>query len=223
MAIIIDDAGYNLEDLQPFLDYSGPLAIAVLPNLPFSVESARRVVSAGKTLLLHCPMEPLNGENPGPGVIRTDQTDLEIESLLESALATVPGAVGINNHMGSKATADDRLMSVVFSFCKKRGMFFVDSRTTVESVAARVAELDAVPFLARDVFIDNERNEEDIARSISAGIAKAGSRGSAVLIGHIHTPQILDILMKEARTLGESKIRIVGLAEIFKSEKGSGG
>jgi len=222
MAIIIDDAGYNLDDLGPFLEYPGPLAIAVLPNLPFSAESARRIISAGKTLLLHCPMEPLNGENPGPGALLTSQTDEELESLLESALATVPGAVGVNNHMGSKATADERLMSVFFSFLKEKRLFFVDSRTTVESVGERTAGLYSVPFLARDVFIDNEKDEKDITQSIVSGMAKAKTRGSAVLIGHIHTPQILDILKKEEQVFRESEIRIVDLAEIFKYEKGTG-
>jgi polysaccharide deacetylase 2 family uncharacterized protein YibQ len=221
MAIIIDDAGYNLEDLGPFLEYPGPLAIAVLPNLPFSAESARRIVSAGKTLLLHCPMEPLNGENPGPGALLTGHTDEKLESLLESALATVPGAVGVNNHMGSKATADERIMSVFFSFLKEKGLFFVDSRTTVESVGERTAGLYSVPFLDRDVFMDNEKDTEDIRQNIESGIAKAESRGSAVLIGHIHTPQILAILEKEEQVFRESEIRIVDLAEIFKYEKGT--
>ncbi len=222
MAIIIDDAGYNLEDLRPFLEYPGPLAIAVLPNLPLSAESARRIVSAGKTLLLHCPMEPLNGENPGPGALLTGHAEEELENRLESALATVPGAVGVNNHMGSKATADERLMSVLFSFLRDKGLFFVDSRTTVESVGERTAGAYSVPFLDRDIFIDNEKEEKDIRQSIASGMARAESRGTAVLIGHIHTPQILDILKKEEQVFRSSEIRIVDLAEIFKYEKGTG-
>jgi polysaccharide deacetylase 2 family uncharacterized protein YibQ len=221
MAVIIDDAGYSLDDLQPFLDYPGPLAVAVLPNLPSSEETARRVLAAGKTLLLHCPMEPLSGGNPGPGALRTDHTDAELESLLESALASVPGAVGVNNHMGSRATADDRLMSVVFSFLEKKGLFYIDSRTTIDSVGARIAARYSVPFLERDVFMDNERSENEIRKSIIAGITEAETRGSAVLIGHIHTPQILAILKSEEQAFRDAEIRIAGLNEIFESEKGT--
>ncbi len=222
MAVIIDDAGYSLADLQPYLDYPGPLAIAVLPNLPHSEETARRVIAAGKTLLLHCPMEPLNGENPGPGALRTDQTDDQLRALLESALATVPGAVGVNNHMGSKATADDRVMAAVFSFLREKGLFFVDSRTTVSSRAADAATDFAVPFLDRDVFIDIERSDEDLTQSISTGIAKASAKGDAVLIGHIHTPRILDILKTEDGAFREADIRLSDLAEIFEYRKGTG-
>ncbi len=217
LAVIIDDAGYNLSDLQPFLEFSGPLTIAVLPNLPHSVETAERVRAAGKGLLLHCPMEPINGdEDPGPGALRTDQSDAEIERLLISAFASVPGAEGLNNHMGSKATADERLMSVVFSFLKREGKYFVDSRTTPDSVAEEVAARFGVPFLRRDGFIDNERDEESLKKTIEAGAAAARSQGKAILIGHIHTPEILAILH---RSLPGSQIRLAGLSEIFSGGK----
>jgi polysaccharide deacetylase 2 family uncharacterized protein YibQ len=217
LAVIIDDAGYNLSDLKPFLEFPGPLAIAVLPNLPHSVETAKRVKAAGKELLLHCPMEPINGnEDPGPGVLRTDQSDAEIERLLISAFASVPGAEGLNNHMGSKATADERLMSVVFSFLKREGKYFVDSRTTPDSVAEVIAARFGVPFLKRDGFIDNERDEESLKKTIEAGASTARSRGKAILIGHIHTPEILAILRQ---SIPGSETRLTGLSEILSGWK----
>jgi hypothetical protein len=219
MAVIIDDAGYSLEDLQPFLDFPAPIAIAVLPNLPLSAETARRVKSAGKTLLLHLPMEPLNGEDPGPGALRTEQPDAEIERLLAAAFSTVPGAEGLNNHMGSKATADERIMNVVFAVLAGEGKYFVDSRTTPGTVAARVADRYSVPFLQRDVFIDNERDRVDIAARIIEGAADARRRGMAILIGHVHTPQILDILKENMTAFQETGVRLADLSEMFRSGK----
>ncbi len=217
LAVIIDDAGYNLFDLQPFLEFPGPLTIAVLPNLPHSAETAERVRAAGKGLLLHCPMEPINGdEDPGPGVLRTDQSDAEIERLLVSAFASVAGAEGLNNHMGSKATADVRLMSVVFSFLKREGKYFVDSRTTPDSVAEAVAARFGVPFLRRDGFIDNNRDEESLKKTIEAGASTARSQGKAILIGHIHTPEILAILQQNIPGL---QTRLAGLSEILSGGK----
>ena len=222
MAIIIDDAGYSLEDLQPFLSYPGPIAIAVLPNLPNSAEAAKRVAAAGKTLLLHLPMEPLNGENPGPGVLKTSDTDAELARQLAAAYASVPGAAGVNNHMGSKATGDARVMSALFSFLKEKNMYFVDSRTTPASVGEEMAQRYGVPFLSRDIFMDNERTAEDITQSIQAGILKAKTRGSAVLIGHVHTPLILTILKEEGQALEESGVGITGLSDIFTEKREQG-
>ncbi len=218
MAVIIDDAGYKLEDLQPFLDFPPPVTIAVLPNLANSGEAARRVLAAGKGLLLHCPMEPRNGEDPGPGALRTDQTDAEIEGLLAAAFRSVPGAEGLNNHMGSRATADERLMTDVMAYLKKEGKLFVDSRTTADSVAERIAAGFGVPFLQRDVFIDNERDAADIERAIAAGVERARTGGSAILIGHVHTPEILAILKRDLSKLQESGVRLVSLPEILGSE-----
>jgi len=222
MAVIIDDAGYSLSDLQPFLDFPEPLTIAVLPNLPNSAEAARRVLSAGKGLLLHLPIEPLNGENPGPGVLRTDQSDAEIEKLLDEAFATVPGAQGLNNHMGSKGTADERLMTVVTRYLERRGLYMVDSRTTAETVAGPVAARLGVPFLQRDVFIDNQRDEADIRAAFKAGADAAAARGSAILIGHVHTPQILVILKKSLPSFESSGIRLESLQDILALQRESG-
>jgi uncharacterized protein len=214
LAVIIDDAGYSLDDLQPFLDFPGALAIAVLPHLPHSAEAARRVKAAGKELLLHMPMQPMGpGEDPGPGAILAGQSEAEIDSLLASAFASVPGAAGMNNHMGSRATADARVMEAVARYLKKEGKFFVDSRTTAASEGALAASREGVPFLQRNVFIDNERDVPDIEQSIAQGVAEARSRGQAVLIGHVHSPQILAIV--RSRMSADPQVRLSSLAELL--------
>jgi polysaccharide deacetylase 2 family uncharacterized protein YibQ len=215
LAIIIDDAGYNLEDLQPFLDFPGPIAIAVLPHLPHSSEAARRIREAGKELLLHMPMEPLNGEDPGPGALLVGQSDEEVERLLASAFASVPGAVGMNNHMGSRASADETLMGAVVRYLKREGKCFVDSRTTADSLGARLASRTGVPFLQRDVFIDNERDEPDLEKSIAQGVAEALAKGQAVLIGHVHSPQILAIVRNQVAAGQDGGVRLATLEELL--------
>ncbi len=214
MAVVIDDAGYDLADLQPFLDLPMPLAVAVLPNLPHSREAARRVKAAGKVLLVHMPMEPEGSENPGPGALRTTDSPEETRRLLEAALDTVPGAVGMNNHMGSKATADEELMRRVISFLGSRGMFFLDSRTTAATVSARVAGSMGVRELERDLFIDAGTSAAEIEKAFHAGVDRAARTGSAILIGHVQNPGVLAILHSGAGALREAGVRVSPLTDI---------
>jgi hypothetical protein len=218
LAIVIDDAGYDLSDLQPFLDLPMPLAVAVLPNLPHSGEAARRVLAAGKELLLHLPMEPEGGEDPGPGALLTGQTPAELERLLDAALQSVPGAVGVNNHMGSKATADHAFMAVVLEALSRRGMFFVDSRTTTLTVAASDAERLGVPYLARKVFLDAV--EEGIEQSLDSAIAAAASGGSTVAIGHVQSRDLAAILRRAADGMERVGVRPATLSALIAGRGG---
>jgi uncharacterized protein len=216
LAVIIDDAGYSLSELQAFLDLPGPLTIAVLPNLPNSREAARRVLAAGKDLILHCPMEAMGGENAGPGALRTDQSPQEIESLLAQAFASVPGAAGMNNHMGSRATADPVFMDVVLRYLKREGKFYIDSRTTAATVGPQIAESLGVPYLQRDIFIDRDTADSEIAAAFSRGVGEARAKGSAVLIGHVQTSGVVDILRAEESGLARQGVRLARLADVMR-------
>lgn len=196
IAVLIDDAGYSLDAIRPFLELPQPIAFSILPNLPYSSECARRIAAAGKELLLHLPMEAVEGNDPGPGAILTSQDDEEIRRLLEQNLAQVPGAVGVNNHMGSKATADERVMNAVMRYLKGRGVFFLDSRTTPKSVARASASRYSVPFIERSVFLDNDPQADCILNALEKGVRLASRDGQAVLIGHVQNPQIVDVLEK---------------------------
>ena len=218
LAIVIDDAGYDLADLQPFLELPMPLAVAVLPNLPHSGEAALRVLAAGKELLLHLPMEPEGGENPGPGALLTGQPAAEIERLLDTALRSVPGAVGVNNHMGSRATADRAFMAVVLEALEKRGLFFVDSRTTSLTVAASEADRLGVPYLARKVFLDAV--EGDIEQSLDEAVTAAARGGSAVAIGHVQSAELAAILRRAADGMERAGVRPATLSELIADRGG---
>jgi polysaccharide deacetylase 2 family uncharacterized protein YibQ len=218
LALIIDDAGYDLSDLQPFLDLPMPLAVAVLPNLPHSAEAAQRVRAAGKQLLLHLPMEPEGGEDPGPGALLTGQPAAEIERRLDAALASVPGAIGVNNHMGSKATADPAFMDVVLHALQRRGLFFVDSRTTTLTVAASEAERLGVPYLARKVFLDAV--DGGIEKSLEAAVDAAARGGSAVAIGHVQTEGLADILRRAADGMERAGVEPAPLSALIAGRGG---
>jgi polysaccharide deacetylase 2 family uncharacterized protein YibQ len=217
LAVVIDDVGYSLEDLKPFLEFPGPLTFAVLPRLPHSREAAEMIEDAGRELLLHCPMEPLNGEDSGPGTLLTGQPAETLRDELALNLDSVPRAVGMNNHMGSRLTADEQSMRAVMPLLKERNIFFLDSRTTADSVCRGLAEEYGVPFLERDIFIDNERSAEYIRSALNEGLKIASRRGYAVLIGHIYSEAIIDVL-SEAVEEAENW-ELISLTRLLDAEK----
>lgn len=164
LCLVIDDAGYALDDLAVFLEIPAEITVAVIPGLANSAEAARRVRSSGKTLFLHVPMEPEGGEDPGDGAIRTDMADADIRRALGGWLDEVGPVAGLNNHMGSRATADLDTVRSVLAVARERDLLFLDSRTTARSVVAGEARRLGVPVAERDVFLDDEPGMEPIDR-----------------------------------------------------------
>ena len=220
LAVVIDDAGYSLQELQAFLEIPGPLTVAVLPNLPHSTEAARRVHAAGKDLILHCPMEPIGGENPGPGALYTWQTPAQVESLLAADFATVPRAIGMNNHMGSRATSDPALMTTVIAYLAQHDLFYLDSRTTADTVGPLIAEKLRVPSLQRDVFVDVDTAPAEVAAGLARGIEEAADRGSAVIIGHVQNAAVAAILRVQVKVLAAKGVRLARLSEVMARRRG---
>ncbi|MDR2494560.1 MAG: divergent polysaccharide deacetylase family protein [Spirochaetaceae bacterium] len=194
LCFVIDDAGNNLVELEPFLRFPGPLTIAVLPALPYSAEAARRIREAGKEVILHQPMEAVGGQNPGPGAVYADMTPAEIRAVVERNLAEVGPVAGMNNHQGSKITALPAAMAVVLAVCSERGIYFLDSRTTAETAAPETARRMGIVIAERDVFLDNLRERDAIIRSVRRGLVKADQKGSAVMIGHTWSSELAGIL-----------------------------
>ena len=185
VAIIFDDAGANLEQLEPILALGRPVTIAILPGLPASRAVSQRAAAAGLEVLLHLPLEAEEADRRlGPGGVTTAMTDEEVITVVRAGLADVPGAVGINGHMGSKATADRRVMAAVLAVVRERGLFFVDSRTTTRTVALPVARDLGVPAVERTVFLDNADDPAYIGGQIQQLLQAARTRGWAIGIGH---------------------------------------
>jgi len=198
LAIVLDDAGNAPGPVATIARLPDQIAIAVLPNAQYSAEVARALAATGRELLVHMPMEPLPGEGPGPGpgAVEVGLPASEIRGRVERALAVVDGARGLNNHMGSRATADVAAMRAVMEVLDAHDMYFLDSRTTSDTVAEKTAIEEGLPTLRRDVFLDVVAEPEAIRRALREAVAKARSAGRAVAIGHVH-PLTMEVLLAE--------------------------
>jgi polysaccharide deacetylase 2 family uncharacterized protein YibQ len=194
--IVLDDAGGSLQELERFLDVGFPLTIAVLPRLAYSSESALAAVTAGHEVILHQPMEAIGGGDPGPGAILVGTPVNTIESLVRENLATVPGAIGVNNHMGSRATQDPVIMTALLHTLQNDGLLFLDSRTSPDTVGASIARDTNILFAERHVFLDNEREVEPILAAFRSGFLRAGEGYDTIMIGHV-TSDVLASLIGE--------------------------
>jgi polysaccharide deacetylase 2 family uncharacterized protein YibQ len=211
VAICVDDFGFfNNELVKEFLELDIPLTIAVIPGLKHSQKICLAAAEAGKDILCHLPMEAEkegwdSGEIP---LVRVSMKPAEIEKTIVKALDTTPGAMGINNHMGSKATANRALMKTVLRLCRDRGLFFFDSVTTSHSVVHEVAKELGTNAAANDMLVDG--GDGDTRENMRKLLSIASRRGSAIGIVHVK-PQTLDDLrwmIDEARKEGIDFITI---------------
>jgi polysaccharide deacetylase 2 family uncharacterized protein YibQ len=196
LVFVIDDAGNNLQELEPFLRFPGPLTIAVLPGLPHSAEAARRIRAAGKDIFLHQPMEALGGQAPGPGAIYAGMDTAEILAVLKQNIVEIGPVTGMNNHQGSKITEDQLIMETVLTFCRDQKIHFLDSRTTTQTVVPAAAKNLGIKIGERNIFIDNDPDRISMNRSIQDGLVLAAQKGNAVMIGHVQSPELAPLLME---------------------------
>lgn len=215
IAIVIDDLGNDREALERIARWPFPVAGAVLPGLPDSAEAARLLSSSGKEVLLHLPMEPdgYPRVRPGPGVVLRSDSDEKIERTVAEDLDSVPGAVGVNNHMGSAATADPRVMRAVVRVLSGRRLFLLDSRTTEATVARRIADEASLPAVSRRVFLDAVESPDGIERAFRDLLSKARKDGSALAIGHPH-PATLSLLERELPLLAGQHVELVTVSSL---------
>ncbi|MNI44441.1 Divergent polysaccharide deacetylase [compost metagenome] len=158
-----------------------------MPFLPTTKRDAQLAHEKGHDVLLHLPMQPVKGKSSwlGPGAITTDLSDAEILKRVTEAIDDVPFAVGINNHMGSKATADERVINIILKVCKERGLFFLDSRTTDKSVIGKIAKQLNVPSTENDLFLDDVYTVEHISKQMDKLNKLLKARSTMVAIGHV--------------------------------------
>lgn len=213
VAIIIDDAGHNLKALQPILNLPVKINVAILPRLKYSREIAEKLHENGNEVMLHQPMEPDNKMNPGPGAILTSMKDEEIVETLSKNLAGVPYLAGVNNHMGSKATADERVMEDVLKTTSQRKLFFVDSVTT-QSKVREAATAVGVKVGTRDVFLDNDKDPEAIKRQVRRLKDLALKRGSAIGIGHFF-PGTIQAIADVLPELQQDGVEVVPVSQLI--------
>ncbi|MBW2017940.1 MAG: divergent polysaccharide deacetylase family protein [Deltaproteobacteria bacterium] len=186
IALIIDDLGYDKTIGRQLIELEIPLTLSVLPVAPFTRSIVNETRERGRELMLHLPMEPRHYPdlNPGPGALLTSMDAGEIKKIMDADFQRVPGAKGFNNHMGSLFTERWDKMRIVLSEAKRRGLFFVDSRTTNKTVALRTAREMGVPAARRNVFLDNDASPTAIKFQMERLLGIARQKGAAVGIGH---------------------------------------
>ncbi|HOD50690.1 MAG TPA: divergent polysaccharide deacetylase family protein [Candidatus Hydrogenedentes bacterium] len=214
-AIIVDDGGHGGLVSDAILTMDPRLTLAILPGTPFASDMAQSALSRGFELLLHMPLESGNGNNAYPGELTTAMGSAEIERRLLAALDEIQGAKGMNNHTGSKFTADKEAMRRLLQELKKHGLFFVDSRTTAETVAEKVARELEVPVAARSVFLDEEADPGYMRNQIAALAEAARTAGSAIGICHFRstTAAMLPEMVRYLETHGVSLVHVSELVQ----------
>jgi polysaccharide deacetylase 2 family uncharacterized protein YibQ len=203
VAIIIDDVGYDRKMAEGFLELDVPLTFSVLPEGTFNHSIIDQALKKDVEIMLHLPMEPSNypSVNPGPGALLSSMKPDELIAQLNANLDRVPSVKGVNNHMGSKLTASSEQMRQIFTILKKRDLFFVDSRTSADTLCRPSAELLQLPFAERDVFIDHEQTREFVRKQLKLLIKRAKRQGYAIGIAHPHavTLEVLTEMLPELK------------------------
>jgi len=209
LAIIIDDLGEDVAPADALLKLPYRLTLSILPDQPHSAEIAERAYRRGDQVMLHLPMEfEGNAAKPEPVELRVGMNAAEVDRLVERMLEAVPHAAGVNNHEGSRATTDPKLMADVMGVLRQRNLFFIDSRTTAATVAYAVARQAGVRAASRNVFLDDVQTREAILRQLDLAARDAAKDGSAIAIGHPH-PVTLAVLAESLPQLESRGIRLV--------------
>ena len=214
ISIIIDDLGYDLEIVQRFLELDLQLSLSILPLAPHTDAIVKEGHKKNFELMLHLPMEPENfpGVNPGPGALFADMKNDEIRRIIDSHLQQVTGARGVNNHMGSHFTQNRNKMAVVLGALKKKNLFYIDSRTTKETVAFILAREMGVPTANRNVFLDNDLSPRALSFQMQRLMGMARTSGAAIGIGHPHEKTLE--LLKTYVPRVKSEFQVVRAAEL---------
>lgn len=222
ISIIIDDMGKLIQAGQRVIALPGPVACAFLPKERYTQELANVAFDSGKEVLLHLPMDSVDGRRLDTGAVTLDMTERQFIARVQDNLASVPHVTGINNHMGSLLTRHPGHMLWLMREIRHQQapLIFVDSRTTVATVARRVAEENDVPSTDRNVFLDNEPDEERIAFQFRRLLRLAHTQGTALAIGHPY-PQTLAFLERELPQLKQRGIQLLPVRELIERQQES--
>jgi polysaccharide deacetylase 2 family uncharacterized protein YibQ len=217
IALIIDDLGYDRDLAISFFQLDLPLTFSVLPIAPHTEAIVQEANIRGRELMLHLPMEPKDypSFNPGPGALLTNMDEAEIRRTIEAHLSRVTGIRGVNHHMGSYFTERSDKMGIVLRELKKRNLFYIDSRTTKDTVALEMAKKMGLPSARRHVFLDNELSPKRIRFQMERLLGMARRSGTAIGIAHPHA-ETLQVL-KEYQHRLESDVKLIPASELVGS------
>lgn len=217
LAIVIDDIGYSVREDQRVYQLPKEISVAIIPSAPYAKARAENAFAQKRDILIHLPMQPQNAQQAieKPALLVGDDF-AKAQSLLENARQHVPYAIGLNNHMGSGATADKATMRHFMQALAAQKLFFLDSKTG-PSVATKVAAEFGINALERHVFLDDSNEYNDVMHQFQQAKAYARKHGVAILIGHPRKNSI-DVLEKELKTL-PADIQLVSMGSLWRNEK----
>ncbi|WP_426349559.1 divergent polysaccharide deacetylase family protein [Alloiococcus sp. CFN-8] len=219
IAVVIDDFGNRSEGTEDMLNLGIPVTAAVMPFLETSAKDAAAAIDKGHEVILHLPMEPEIGKASwlGPKGITVNLSTEEIENRVMEGLDNIKYATGINNHTGSKAMKDERVVSAVLKIVKEKRLSFLDSKTTDAKVAERICSEEGIKYYKRDLFLDHNNNIPYIEKQLEAAGDKALKEGYAIVIGHVGPAggkTTVQALKNKIRTLQDKGIVFVRLSDI---------
>lgn len=220
VAVVIDDLGYT-KDLKAFLELGIPITFAILPNERYSKTIAAELASKKMPYLLHLPLEPDNYPkmDPGKAALLVSMTDSEIEMKFISALASVPGAAGVSNHMGSRFSSSAPKMRALLELVKDEGLFYFDSYTSSSTKAGKIAREIGLTFAENSVFIDVSDDKESMKIQFERALKKASKQGSIAVIGHISKKALPEALKEAIELYRRNGVQFVYLPDIVKKNK----
>ena len=214
IAIIIDDLGYHRSRGEAIINLPGPVTCAVIPQTPHAPALAKLANNIGKEVILHMPMETDGYAELDVGGLREDMSAEDFTATVAAAVARIPEARGLNNHMGGILTADSNAMNQLMASLGEHDLFFIDSRTTPQSVAGKLARQHGLAYAGRDIFLDNERDLVAINDQFNRAIALAKRRGQAIVIGHPY-PETIEYLQNVIPLLDDAGIELVPVSQLL--------
>lgn len=217
LAIVIDDVGYHPKEDAQVLAMPKAVSVAIIPAAPYAGQRNRQAQRQGRDILIHMPMQAVSNIKIEEGGLLIGMSKQEVEQRVRHAKQIISHAIGMNNHMGSAATADTQLMTHLMQTLHHQGLFFLDSRTIGKSVAGKIAKQEGVSVLERHVFLDDSDNLSDVQRQFRLALQHARKYGVAIVIGHPRKNTIA-VLQAGLQHL-PADIQLVGIGQLWRNEK----
>ena len=214
---MIDDVGYHSKEDAAIFAMPREISVAIIPAAPYARARNQEAKSQGRDILIHMPMQPVSAVKIEDGGLHLGMSAAQVNDRVNTAKNIVRDAIGMNNHMGSAATADPQLMTYLMTALQEKHLFFLDSRTIGKSVAGKIAKEQGVRSLDRHIFLDDSNEFADVQRQFKAAIHYARKHGSAIAIGHPRQNTIA-VLQAGLRNLPED-IQLVGMGNLWRNEK----
>lgn len=218
IAIVVDDMGYSYLENEIF-KLSPKISISIIPDAPFATERNSQAQQQGRNILIHLPMQPMNYHSIEKHNLHTGMNAKDVQTIMDFATSKVPNAIGLNNHMGSRATADEQLMNLLMQQLQQRNLNFLDSMTTAKSVARAKANAHGVKNLRRDIFLDDANDFPSLHQQWQKAINHARKHGVTVMIMHPR-PHSLQVLKQGLANL-PSDIELIKINQLWNKQTSS--